>query len=252
MSHELKTPLTSIVAFTDILLHNRTGQLSPRDLSQLLVMQRNGRRLGALIDDLLDLGRLEGGTFNLSLSDFDACAAVDEVVPSFIPILEPRGQTSVAAVPRRRQLWVHADRDRLAQVLSNLLSNASKYSPDGARLELSLRGRLDRLCLTVRDHGVGISAADRDKLFTLFFRADTETTRAVSGTGLGLYITRQIVELHGGEIRVRSKPGVGTTVTCSVPGLLNEPPRVVALRGAADREPEPMSRLDEPADRLAS
>ncbi|MEE8363205.1 MAG: ATP-binding protein [Dehalococcoidia bacterium] len=251
VSHELKTPLTTLVAFTDILLRNRNDRLRERELTQLEVMKRSGRRLGLLIDDLLDLSRLDGGTFKLGHSAFDAGELVREVAVALGPILAERGQALDVSVPRR-ELWIRADRDRLAQVLSNLLSNASKYSTADGRITLTARRRQDRLYVSVRDSGVGISARDRRQLFTLFFRADNEATRSVPGTGLGLYIVKSIISLHGGDISVRSKVGEGTTVQWFVPGLLAGPPAIAAAEEPRGIDSMVRSRLDSFPEQLAS
>jgi len=220
VSHELRTPLTSIIAFTDIVGRNRERNLDPRQLAQLDVIRRNGRRLNELIKDLLDVSRVDGGTLKLEQTEFDAHRLFDEVLSNFAPILEERVQVLETSVPDG-ELWMHADQNRLAQVASNLLSNASKYSPEGSRIDLAAHTEGGRLHLEVRDGGIGIADEDMPRLFTPFFRADNEQTRSVSGTGLGLVITKAIVEEHGGEISVDSEFGAGTTVRVSIPGLLD-------------------------------
>ena len=243
VSHELKTPLTSITAFTEILLKNRRGGMTQTDLSQLAVIQRNNRRLGNLIGDLLDLSQIDRGGMNLTMSEFDVGELVTEVVDGFLPISDAKSQPIARSVPGR-PVRLRADRDRLLQVLTNLLSNASKYSPSEALIQIAARRWKDRLYFSVTDRGFGISNEDRESLFTLFFRADNEETRTEPGTGIGLYIARSIVELHDGKITVTSPPGGGTTVSFYVPG---------AFSGAANMEQGPTatarvipwSRLDE-------
>lgn len=217
VTHELKTPLTSIAAFTDILLRNQRGGMTDKDLSQLVVIQRNGRRLGNLIDDLLDLNQIDHGGLELAVTEFDVAGLIAEVADRFRVISEAKSQRLVCHFPDR-PVNLRADRDRLAQVLTNLISNASKYSPAGSLIEIASRRWKDRLYFSVTDHGSGISIKDQESLFTLFFRADNEVTRSVPGTGIGLYVARTIVDLHGGEITVTSPPGEGATVSFYVPG----------------------------------
>lgn len=223
VSHELKTPLTTMVAFADVLAANRDGNLTPRQLHHLQVMQRNGRRLNLLVEDLFDLARIETGGFKLNRREFEAKKLLEEQVSSFAPIVERKEQQIVAEIPDR-EIWIEADPDRLVQIVSNLLSNASKYSPNGSKIELNARVEGDRLSVVVRDHGIGIAKKDQRNIFTAFFRADNEETRSAPGTGLGLFITKTLVELHGGQIEVDSEPGKGTTMSFYVRGVLAAAP----------------------------
>ena len=251
VSHELKTPLTSMLAFTDILRKNRRGTLGEREDGQLGVIQRNGRRLALLIDDLLDLGRIERGDFSLTENEFDATELILEVKAVFQPIIETKRQTLTLKLPQS-PVWIRADRDRLAQVLSNLIGNAAKYSREDTEITLTARRRTDRLYVTIQDHGIGIPERDQANMFTSFFRADNEATRSESGTGLGLYIARNIVTLHGGRIEVRSVEGEGTTVKFNVPGLMDRPSdgHLELVRQPAVIEPN--SRLDDLPGAIAS
>lgn len=243
VTHELKTPLTSITAFTNILLKNRVGGMTERDLSQLVVIQRNNRRLKNLIDDLLDLSQIDQGGLSLTVSEFNAGEMLAEVLDGFRPITDAKSQEIVSSFPSK-PVGIRADRDRLAQIMTNLLSNASKYSAKGAQIDVSARRWKDRLYFSVTDHGIGISDDDRKSLFTLFFRADNEETRAVPGTGIGLYIAKTIVDLHGGKIEARPPMGDKTTISFYVPG---------AYSGVTDAELKeqvmarviPWSRMDE-------
>jgi signal transduction histidine kinase len=243
VTHELKTPLTSITAFTNILLKNRVGGMTERDLSQLVVIQRNNRRLKNLIDDLLDLSQIDQGGLSLTMSEFNAGEMLTEVLDGFRPITDAKSQEIISSFPSR-PVSIRADRDRLAQIMTNLLSNASKYSPNGAEIGVSARRWKDRLYFSVTDHGIGISDEDRKSLFTLFFRADNVETRAIPGTGIGLYIAKTIIDLHGGRIEVRPPTGDGTTMGFYVPGAHN-----IAID--AEQHPEtlaaiiPWSRMDE-------
>ena len=243
VSHELKTPLTSITAFTDILLKNRRGGMTETDLSQLTVIQRNNRRLGNLIGDLLDLSQIDRGGMKLNMTEFDVGELITEVVEGFRPIADAKSQPIVHSAPGR-PVRLRADRNRLMQVLTNLLSNASKYSPRDALITVLARRWKNRLYFTTIDCGIGISEEDHKSLFTLFFRADNVNTRAESGTGVGLHIAQTIVELHGGEITVTSSVGEGTTVSFYVPGAFSGTGNTDQGQ-AAEATIIPWSRLDD-------
>lgn len=230
VSHELKTPLTSILAFADVLRRNNAGHLGDKEIEQLDVIRRNGRHLSVLIDDLVDVSKFDSGSLHIEPSEFDVCQLVDDLVESFGPILEEKQQTLTTSLDGG-EIWILADRERVAQVITNLLSNASKYSPVGAPIELQVQAEGDRLGIAVRDHGIGISHENIRELFTPFFRADDEDVRSVPGTGLGLAIAKSIVELHDGEISVQSEPGKGSCFWISIPGVI--------ARGADQAHEEP-------------
>ncbi|MDA1257194.1 MAG: ATP-binding protein [Chloroflexi bacterium] len=244
VSHELKTPLTSMLAFTDILQKDRHGRLGDREVGQLEVIKRNGRRLALLIDDLLDLSGLERGDFSLTLSEFDATELFTEVHDAFQPTIETKRQTLTLKMPES-PVWISADRARLTQVVSNLVSNAAKYSPENSEISLVARRRLDRMHVTIQDHGIGIPAGDQSNMFTPFFRANNEATRAESGTGLGLYIARNIIALHGGRIEIDSTEGEGTTIKFNVPGLMERPSADYLKLVETQSRTAPASRLDD-------
>ncbi len=212
VSHELKTPLTSMMAFTDILLRNRSGSVGDRDAKHLEVIRRNGKRLTLLIGDLQDVSQLDTGQLSIEPVDFDMLELVKEVHESFQPILEAKSQRLAVSVPAE-PLPVVADKYRMHQVMSNLLSNASKYSPPNAQIELQVSNGGGRVNVQVTDHGIGLSPEDQKKLFTSFFRANNTATRSMPGTGLGLVIVKGLIELHGGSINIESAPGEGTRVS---------------------------------------
>ena len=196
--------------------------LAPRQLEHLKVMRRNGERLNMLIDDLLDISRVDSGNFMLEIAEFDVVKMLYEVVKGFEPVLAMKHQTLDAKLPPAG-FWLDADESRLEQVVGNLLSNASKYSAPGTEIKLIAEPVDDRVSISVTDHGFGISDEDLGKVFMLFFRAKHEATRAVPGTGLGLAIAKAIIEMHHGEISVESSLGRGTTARFSVPGVLTGP-----------------------------
>jgi signal transduction histidine kinase len=218
--------LTIISGFVDLLEDNPQGNLDQEQAETLGIIRRNASRLSLLINDMLDITRLDAGTFRVNPVDFDAVELMKEVSASFQGILEEKVQ-ALATDGVEHPIWVRADRDRIAQVVSNLISNASKYSPQGSEIRLSCAVSGDSLDVSVRDCGIGISPKDQQKLFTPFFRVDNEETRKVSGTGLGLVIAKSIIELHGGGIALESAPGEGTTVRLTLPGLLAGPSEAV-------------------------
>jgi signal transduction histidine kinase len=210
VSHELRTPLTSMLAFASLLKRNKDDNLTEKNLRQLEIIDRNGRRLNVLIQDLLDVSRMDMGNLALEPSEFDIIETVNDLAESFVPIYEAKQQTLHVDIPSSEQL-IYADKNRVAQVLTNLLSNASKYSPESKRVWLSVESVDGHLAFEVRDEGFGISEEHQKEMFTAFYRVDTEETRSIEGTGLGLVIAKGIVEIHGGQMEMESEVGVGTS-----------------------------------------
>ena len=149
--------------------------------------------------------------------EFDVGDFLSEIVDGFKPISDAKSQALITATPAQPAI-IRADRDRLAQVMTNLLSNASKYSAKGEQIEVTARRWKERIYYSVTDQGIGISQEDQDSLFSLFFRADNEETRADPGTRIGLYIVKTIVDLHEGKIKASSTPEGGTTISFYIPG----------------------------------
>ena len=216
VSHELKTPLTSLVAFGDILSKNLDKNLSDRQVQHIDVMHRSARRLDVLINDLVDVSQLEGGTLSVVKTPFSVADLLDEIRIAFIPILEPKDQSSFLTSTTADSV-ILADRDRIAQLLTNLMSNASKYSENGTAIEVDISVDGDMLVLSVTDSGIGMETAVLENVFTPFFRSSDEFTQAQVGTGLGLAIVKNIVELHDGTVSATSEPGVGTTIRVEIP-----------------------------------
>ncbi len=219
VSHELRTPLTSILAFADVLTRNQPGNLVDKQERQLRIIQKSGRRLAVLIDDLLDATHIEQSKFELKPVRFDAGEMITELVESFRPILNDKNQTLKVEMPESPDSTVEmfADQIRLTQVISNLLTNASKYSDEGTEVSIAVRREADDVIISVEDQGIGIAEKDLTNVFGAFFRADNESTRAQSGTGIGLYFSRMIVKFHEGEITAKSEVGRGTTMTVRLP-----------------------------------
>ncbi len=216
VSHELKTPLTSMMAFANILKKNRNGNLSEREIGQIEVIERNGHNLTSLITDLVDVSRVDAGNLKLNPSQFDLKEVLKQVAESVQPLAASKGQQLSVDVPDG-DVQIVADAERISQVVLNLVSNAVKYSPEDTEVRMVLTQDGAEVELSVIDEGIGISPTDMSQLFTAFFRADNPETRAQSGTGLGLVIARSIAELHGGQVTVHSKLGAGSTFTLNLP-----------------------------------
>jgi len=213
-SHELKTPITSLMLSLEVLLSFcARGPVEPATLAKQLDKNlRQGQRLQRLVGDLLDTTRLETGQLGLERSEVDLVELVREVIDRFeLELRRARCQVRFEAPTPVRGFWDHS---RLDQVVSNLLSNAIKFGP-GHPIEIVVVPNGDRAELSVADHGIGIDPARLGTVFDRFMRGVPDTH--YGGLGLGLYISRQIVELHGGTIRVRSQPGAGATFTVDLP-----------------------------------
>lgn len=210
VSHELRTPLTSIMAFADIMRGNKRGNLEEKDISRIDIIRRNGRRLDLLIGDLLDVSRIESGALKLNVSEFEMNDLVRELEESFVPIIGAKKQ-SLKVETTNEVVSCFADKDRIAQVVSNLMSNASKYSPESTEVLVRMSADDETVSLSVQDQGIGITEEDQKQLFTSFFRANNAETRSAPGTGLGLVIVKGIVEMHKGKIWIESEYGTGTT-----------------------------------------
>ena len=216
VTHELMTPLTSISAFTGILLRNRENNLTQRNIEQLEVMKRNSAQLKDLLGNLLELSAMNDSSYQLSYSRFNLRHILDEVTEAFMPAILKKEQRIDLDYEDADGI-VEADDTRTRQVVSNILSNAIRYSPANTQITVSAWITDLLFTVTITDNGIGISQRDQDELFTLFFRADNESTRSVAGTGIGLVTAKQIVELHGGELTLESTENEGTKVHISMP-----------------------------------
>jgi len=215
VSHELRTPLTSIKGYTDLLIAGAVGEINEQQKRFLNIIKSNADRLTALINDLLDISRIETGRIQLNMEPLRMEEIVLEVVNSLRRQIEEKGLTLELDIPPGLR-EVYGDRDRLTQVLTNLVSNAYHYTPSGS-IRISLSQVEDVLRVDVADTGIGISPEDQKRIFDRFFRADHPVVRESRGTGLGLSIVKMFVEMHGGRIWVESEPGKGSTFTFILP-----------------------------------
>ncbi|UWZ35580.1 PAS domain S-box protein [Dactylosporangium roseum] len=216
VSHEFRTPLTNVIGHLEVLTSGDAGELNAAQSRMLEVVGRNADRLRALIEDLLTISKVEAGVFDLEPCE----TGVHEVLSAAYAAVEPRakrrGHRLVLAVEGQLGT-VEADREQLERALVNLLVNGVNFTPEGGLVELTARAAGDHVEITVRDNGVGIDPQEQPQLFTRFFRGTFAVREAVQGAGLGLAITKTIVEGHGGEISVDSAPGAGTTFTIRIP-----------------------------------
>ena len=215
VSHELRTPLTSIQGYVDLLFDEEAGALAPDQRKYLENMRGSTDRLVALIDDLLDLSRIEAGRIDLDFTGLDINTLILEVAELLRRPIELKHQRLTLDLPPLPAVWI--DPDRMTQVLINLLSNAYKYTPAGGSLTVRTREEDDRVRLDVSDTGIGLTPEEQAQVFNRFFRAHNRTTQEVSGTGLGLAIAKSIVEMHQGDLTVSSTPGIGTTFSLTLP-----------------------------------
>ena len=208
MSHELRTPLNSIIGFTGILKDGMAGEINEEQKRQLEMVYGSARHLLDLINDILDLSKVEAGKVELVLEEFELMPLLEEVRAMMEPLADAKGLALHLAgfVPER----LHSDRGKLRQVLVNLLGNAIKFTERGS-VALICQQRQQDILFEVTDTGIGLSKADLDRIFGAFEQVDGRSDREYEGTGLGLAISRRFVEMLGGSISVRSRPGEGST-----------------------------------------
>ena len=207
-----------MLAFASLLKRNKDGNLTDKNIRHLNIIDKNGRRLNVLIQDLLDVSRMDMGNLHVEPTLFDIVECVTELAESFTPIYDQKSQTLHLDTPDNEAL-IYADKNRIMQVLTNLLSNASKYSPESRNVWLRVAKVGDHLEFEVKVEGFGISEEDQKQMFNAFFRVDSEETRSIEGTGLGLVIAKGIVEIHGGQMEMESKIGIGTAFRFEIHNL---------------------------------
>ena len=215
MSHELRTPLNAILGYTELILDSIYGELPEKARAVLERLEANGRHLLGLINDVLDLSKIEAGQLTLSIEDYSLSDVVHGVVSAVEPLAAEKKLVFKAEVPRDLPTG-HGDGRRLSQVLLNLVGNAIKFTDKG---EVAIRAEAANGAFTVAvcDTGPGIAAADQAKIFEEFQQADSSITRKKGGTGLGLSIAKRIIEMHGGRIWVESEPGKGSIFYFTLP-----------------------------------
>ncbi len=216
MSHELRTPLNSIIGFSDILLERVFGELNEKQLRYVSNISTSGGHLLELINDILDLSKVEAGKMELHYSEFSINSVFEEVRAVLSPLAQSKSLEATFNV-ESDFTTLEADRGRLIQILYNLTSNAIKFTPNGGKVSVYCKKSGSRALISVIDSGIGISAEDQRKLFQPFTQIDASATRQYCGTGLGLALVKKLVNMHQGDIWVESDPGKGSTFTFAVP-----------------------------------
>ena len=250
MSHELRTPLNSVLALTQLMITRGTGKDAAQEAEYLQVIERNGRHLLHLINDILDIARIESGREQLTLTEIDPGETCARALETVRPLAAERGLELKAGhgdLPR-----ISTDEDKLQQLLINLLSNAVKFTERG-EIELTVEEVGDRVRFVVRDTGVGITPEVLPYIFDKFRQADGSSTRRFEGTGLGLAICRSLAKILGGEITVESLVGRGSTFTLTLPKTGPGPqeaadgtPLIRPSPGTAPTQPPPSAARREP------
>ena len=215
MSHELRTPMNAIVGFSDLLAEEAEGPLGESYMDYVQHIREGARHLLSLINDVLDLSKIEAGRLELSRSDINVADHLAEVL-SVIKSL-PGANKLLFAVRLPEGLCVHADCMRIKQIFYNLLSNAVKFTPEGGSISIEAVRHSESVAIVVADTGMGIPAEEQQAIFEEFHQVSATINGAREGTGLGLSITKLLVELHGGAIRVESAPGKGSRFTLTLP-----------------------------------
>ena len=228
MSHELRTPLNAVLGFSELLQDERYGSLNERQHRYLNHIQNGGKHLLALINDILDLSKIEAGRIELSIGNVPVEQTFHEVLAGLRPLADRKSQA--LSVREGAPLAVRADPTRLRQVLTNLVGNAVKFTPESGRIELAARSENGQVRIEVRDNGPGIPLEEQKRIFEAFYRLK-KAGQSAEGTGLGLAITHRLVELQGGQLDVESQPGQGSCFYFTLPAAAAG--RVTADRTAA-------------------
>jgi PAS domain S-box-containing protein len=215
MSHELRTPLHTIIGFAELLEEQMEDTLSEKQLRYVRHIHRDSQHLLALINDVLDLSKIESGRLELHREPFPLEVALEETIASIRPRAHAKSIEVSTDMPAAVTLY--ADRLRFKQILYNLLTNAVKFTPEGGRVSVSASVADDVVETCVSDTGIGIAASQHESVFDKFYQVGQRQAGGLEGTGLGLAITRQLVEAHGGTIRLNSEPGKGSQFTFTIP-----------------------------------
>lgn len=217
VSHELRTPLTSIKGALDLVNSGQFGEFPPQAQSLLDIASRNSRRLATLVDDLLDLQKLEAGEMRFKKETVDIRGFISDAISSHRGLAEKYGVRLKLLTSDAKSVFVRSDPSRLMQVLGNIISNAAKFSPENGEVEIWSAVSKGRVRIYIRDHGIGIPKGAREEVFGRFTQIDSTDQRKFGGTGLGMNISREIIEALGGTIDYESELGVGTTFFMELP-----------------------------------
>jgi signal transduction histidine kinase/DNA-binding response OmpR family regulator len=230
MSHELRTPLNAVLGFSDLLTEERYGPLNERQQRYVNHIHIGGKHLLRLINDILDLSKIEAGRLQLAIESVLLSSSFAEVVDTMRPLADKKSQSLV--VLASIGLSVRADNMRFKQVLMNLIGNAIKFTPEGGKIELAAQPLGEVVRVEVRDSGPGIPPEEQQRIFEAFYRA-TQTGKSAEGTGLGLAITQRLVELHGGHLGLESQPNIGSCFYFTLPSAATFEKTEVSDKGTA-------------------
>lgn len=225
VSHELRTPLSSILGYGEFLEDELPGDLTGDQPAYVSRIMQAARQMGMLVDDLLDLTRIASGTMRLDLREVALPDLMMQAAAIAAPLIEPKRQSLHLEITGISTIV--ADPGRLLQVLLNLISNATKFSPEGSPIHLKAGGTAEGVAISVVDQGVGIEPSECEAIFERFYQCDRSLTRQAGGVGLGLSIVKHLVEMHHGKVQVESELGTGTTFRVLLPVAVPATPLAV-------------------------
>jgi signal transduction histidine kinase len=217
-SHQLRTPLSAILWEIELLIKKRGGGLNEKQLESLNSISLLSGRMARLVSDLLDVARIDQGKLTLKKDKIDLFAIVDEITKTLSPLIQSKNLQVVFKKCRSKCL-ILGDAEKLGLAVENLISNALKYSNNKGKIEIKIKKDGKDLIFSIQDNGVGIPASQQKMVFNKFFRSDNVVKYQTEGTGLGLYIAKNIVEQSGGKIWFQSKENIGTTFSFSLPAV---------------------------------
>ena len=216
VSHELRTPLTTIKSYTETLLESGIEDEETQK-NFLMVIDDETERMSRLVKELLQLSRLDSHREKMNFKELEVGKILEDCVKKITLTAQAKEQTVECVYDRNTPLYIMGDRDKMQQVILNILTNSIKYTQAGGKIRLNAWKEDDVVCITVEDNGIGISDAALSRIFERFYRVDKARSRAMGGTGLGLSIAKQIIEVHGGSILAQSKEGSGTMMQITLP-----------------------------------
>jgi PAS domain S-box-containing protein len=247
VSHELRTPMTSIKGYADLMLIGAAGAVNENQQRFLSVIKSNADRLSVLVNDLLDISRIESGRVKLEIKPITVESLLETAMASLHGRFEEKHQTAQVVLPEGDLPRVQADRDRALQILTNLISNANQYTPPGGVVTVSTREAGEFVQIDVADNGIGISPENQSKVFERFYRVDDPNVNESPGTGLGLAIVKSLVDMHEGSLWLQSEAGKGTTFSFTLRAV-----KETAPVGETPQPPAVISETKEMVEREAN
>jgi signal transduction histidine kinase/CheY-like chemotaxis protein len=233
MSHELRTPLNAVIGFSELLLDTGSGALTEDQKDYVSDILSSGRHLLELINEILDLSKIEAGKMKVNLEEFEIGSVIEEVV-ALLRVEAGRKHIEVVAEVEESEVEVRADRGKVRQILNNLLSNAVKFTLPGGRVTLRACRQAGWVAVSVIDTGIGIKEEDQERIFQAFTQVDGSYARRYQGTGLGLTLVKKFVEMQGGSLTLKSRFGEGSNFTFTLPGAVASAPPTEPVQTAGD------------------